>query len=221
MIQQRFRNDYLGEFVVLSTTWVNGRKEQTREWIDNPIQNQHISNRAVAIGSRADKDIFNFSNLRKHKGGLLGKKKLQTYVVGDIWKDLVADFTVGLTSEELNDIIEHKYQEENIVYTSATNCIRNPGQFYLIPFDPKLDVLALPIYIAAFDGHQEIFLLGYNKEILSGTKNWESQVNYVFNAFNTTKFWLVGVESNMPTIWRDNKNVSTLTYSDFISYCDV
>lgn len=221
MIQQKFRADYPGEFVILNTSWKNGKKEQDREWVDNPITNQHISNRAAVIGSRVDKEKFDFVRLQKHRGGLLSKKKLQTYSAGDIWKDLRADFSVELEPTGLKAILESGYQTENIVYTSATNCIRNPGEFYLIPHDPKLDLLALPIYLAAFDGHQEVFLLGYNKEINSLTKNWQVDVNWVFRAYNTTKFVLVGVPSNMPDMWRNNRNVDAMTYNEWVSHCDV
>ena len=58
MIQANYRQDYAGEFVVLKTRVVNGKKEQTREWIENPIANQHISERAAIIGSTCDHEEF-------------------------------------------------------------------------------------------------------------------------------------------------------------------
>lgn len=221
MIEQRFRSDYPGEFVVLETRWANGKKEQKREWIDNPIDNQHISGRAAVIGSNIDKPIFDYTRLQKHRGGLLGKKRLQTYATNNIWKEMQLDFAVETEDTNLISILETTYATENIVYTSSTNCIRHPGEFYLIPFNPRLDMLALPIYLAAFDGHQEIFLLGYNNEIISGTRNWKSDIDLIFKAYPSAKFYLVGVESNMPDIWRKNRNVACIPHRDFITYCDV
>lgn len=221
MIEQRFRSDYPGEFVVLETRWANGKKEQKREWIDNPIDNQHISGRAAVIGSNIDKTIFDYTRLQKHRGGLLGKKRLQTYATNNIWKEMQLDFAVETEDANLTSILETTYATENIVYTSSTNCIRHPGEFYLIPFNPRLDMLALPIYLAAFDGHQEIFLLGYNNEIISGTRNWKTDIDLIFKAYPSAKFYLVGVESNMPDIWRKNRNVACMLHRDFITYCDV
>lgn len=222
MIEQRFRRDYPGEFVILETRWHDGKKEQKREWIENPIDNQHISGRAAVIGSSVDRHHFDYERLQRHRGGLLSKKKLQTYAAGDIWHDMRADFVVETDRAKLPAIVESGYQTENIVYTTARNCIAFPGEFYLIPFNPRLDILALPIYLAAFDGHEEIFLLGYNQEIVSGLRNWISHVDSVFKAYPMVKFFLVGVnEQNQPGSWRSNRNVEFMDYRSWISYCDV
>ena len=55
MIQTRYRSDYTGEFVVTRTRMANGRGQQSREWIPNSIDNQHISGRAAVIGSAVDR----------------------------------------------------------------------------------------------------------------------------------------------------------------------
>jgi hypothetical protein len=79
----------------------------------------------------------------------------------------------------------------------------------------------LAIYLAAFDGHNEIFLLGYNNETPADTLSWIADINAVFSTYRLTNFILVGTESNMPTSWRNNRNVSCMEYRDFVSYCDV
>lgn len=221
MIEQRFRRDYPGEFVILETRWRAGRKEQVREWIDNPIENQHISGRAAVIGSSVDRYLFDYARLHRHRGGLLGKKRLQTYVVGDVTQDIRADFAVETEDPKLKSIIERGYQAENIVYTTASNCIRHPGEFYLIPFNPRIDVMALPLYLAAFDGHQEIFMLGYNNDTTSGTANWHGHVNMVLDTYASTKFYFVGVPGNIPVSWMKHPNVFTMEYREWVSYCDV
>ena len=127
-----------GEFVVVESRWTKGRKEQTREWIDNPISNQHISGRAACIISDLDKEFFDYTLLQKHKGGLLGSKKLQTYGIGHVIKEMRLDFAVEDNKEIINQLIESKYYENNVVYTTAKNCIEHPGDFYLIPLRPRL-----------------------------------------------------------------------------------
>jgi hypothetical protein len=77
------------------------------------------------------------------------------------------------------------------------------------------------IYLAAFDGHQEIFLLGYTNETAGDALNWESQLSEIFLAYAGIKFYLVGESTRMPNEWVDCHNVYTMTYPEFISYCDV
>ena len=96
MIESRYRRDYSGEFVITEIRIADGRSQQTREWIPNVIENHHISGRAAVIGSRTDQERFKYQRLQRHRGGLLGKKRLQTYGTGDLWQDMAFDFFVTL-----------------------------------------------------------------------------------------------------------------------------
>ena len=159
MINAGYRKDYDGEFIISHTKWVNGKKEQRREWVENPIQNQHISGRATCIGSSIDRSLFDYTRLQRHRGGLLASKKVQTYGVGAIALEMRLDFTVDSYIDNLKPLLDNEYYVDNVVYTTSKNCILNPGNFYLIPNRPRLLDIAMPVYLAAFDGHQEIFLL--------------------------------------------------------------
>jgi hypothetical protein len=221
MIQPRYRQDYEGEFVVIDSQWKDGKKTQTREWVANPITNQHISGRAACIGSDIDKSTFDYTRLQKHRGGLLGNKKLQTYGVGSIATEMRLDFAVELNPNKLNEIKTTGYQVDNIVYTSPRHCIASPGEFYLIPYNPPILPEAQLLYLAAFDGHHEVFLLGYNNDTPVENPYWTNQITDVINSYKAVIFYLVGVESNMPESWRSCANTKVLTYRDFVSYCDV
>jgi hypothetical protein len=218
-MQARYRNDYAGEFVVLRTTWSGGKKEETREWVANPIENHHISGRAACIGSTTDREQFNHAILQRHRGGLLGSKKLQTYGIGPIASDMRLDFTVESHNSELLQL--KQYSEDNIVYTTARNCINTPGMFYLIPQNPQfLDLISL-LYLAAFDGHQEIFMIGYNRDTPTENSKWVNQGCEIFNAYSGVKFFMVGEKTNMPSEWIECPNTSNLTTREFIGYCDI
>ena len=220
-MQARYRTDYAGEFVILETRWGAGKKEETREWIPNPIENHHLSGRAACIGSDFDLWQFDYTRLQRHRGGLLGSKKLQTYGTGLIAQQMRLDFAVETNTNNLAAILSTGYQQDNIVYTTARNCIANPGEFYLIPYKPKLIDMTTAVYLAAFDGHQEVFLLGYTDESPGDSLNWEAQLADVFLAYPGVKFYLVGESTRMPDIWVDCFNTQIMTYPEFISYCDV
>lgn len=220
-MQARYRTDYPGEFVILETKWSGGKKSETREWIENPIENHHISGRAVCIGSDIDREHFNYRCLQNHRGGLLGSKKLQTYGTGPISLEMRLDFTVETHADNLDKILESGYQVNNIVYTTPRNCVKNPGEFYLIPYNSRLVDLATIVYLAGFDGHKEIFLLGYLDYIVGGQNNWIDQITRIILAYTGVTFYLVGEGTRMPEPWVDCANTKNLTYREFISYCDV
>ena len=217
----RYRADYPGEFVILESKWSGGKKSETREWIPNPIINQHISGRAACIGSDIDQTRFDYVRLQRHRGGLLSSKKLQTYGTGSISKQMPLDFTITTNNQLINDILESGYQQTNIVYTTPKNCINHPGDFYLIPMRLNIVDMASIVYLAAFDGHKEIFLLGYNKLIEGGQIGWESTIADIFSAYPGTQFYLVGEKTIIPEIWLNCANVSVMDYDTWISYCDV
>ena len=225
-MEARYRQDYPGEFVIVNTIWEGGKRTEQREWIANPIDNQHISGRAVCIGSQDSMQSpypegIDYKILQRHRGGLLGSLKLQTYGTGKIAQEMRLDFSVDIDSEVLQKLIDSKYYEDNVVYTTARNCIANPGDFYLIPQAPRLLMPALPVYLAAFDGHKEIFLIGYSKQMKFDHPRWFDDVNEVFKAYSSVKFYLIGEPTIMPDSWLECSNVTNMTYRDFVGYCDV
>ena len=220
-MEARYRTDYAGEFVILETKWAGGKRDETREWIPNPIENHHLSGRAACIGSNTDRATFDYTRLQRHRGGLLGSKKLQTYGTGAIAQEMRLDFTVETHATGLDKILETNYQQDNIVYTTPRNCIVYPGEFYLIPYKPRLIDMAITLYLAAFDGHTEVFLLGYSDLTNGDSLNWHSYVTDVFLAYPGVKFYLVGEGTHMFDEWVDCFNTQLMTYREFISYCDV
>jgi hypothetical protein len=217
----QYRRDYAGEFVILNSTWSGGRKQQQREWIANPIENHHISGRAACIGSAFDRPQFDYTRLQTHRGGLLGSKKLQTYGLSFASADMRLDFVVESQTDALQTLKESGYSASNTVYTGTRNCLNNPGEFYLIPNNPKLLDIVTILYLAAFDGHSEIFMLGYNKETPVDNPGWIQQVASVIRAYGDTQFVMVGEPTNMPEEWFATSNAQAMNYRQWISYCDV
>lgn len=220
MIQNRVRQDYPGEFVILRTTFRAGQKIQEREWIDNPIKNQHVSGRAAVIASLQHQQKFDPERLQRHRGGLHGNLRLQTYGCGKVWQHMRLNFWVGTDRDELALLRSTTYGDDTVIYTNSRQVINNPGDFFLIPLNPKLVDAATAAYLAAFDGHREVFILGTNRDLDFG-ENWERDFNAVFAAYQNTKFYLVGVGSSQPELWRRNRNVSCMSYRKFVTFCDI
>lgn len=220
-MQARYRTDYAGEFVVTESRWTGGKKVEQREWIPNPIENHHISGRAACIGSDFDLWQFNYKILQKHRGGLLSSLKLQTYGIGDVANQMRLDFAVETDRTKISQLLESGYSENNIVYTTARNCLLYPGNFYLIPYKPRLLDIAMLPYLASFDGHKEVFLLGYTDETPIAHPGWMQQVAEVFSSYPGVQFWLIGEKTRMPDCWVDCSNVRVMNYRDFIGYCDI
>ena len=221
MIIERYRKDYAGEFVILNTSWTSGKKRTQREWMPNPIENHHISGRAACIASGVDVSEFDFRILQRHKGGLLGSLKLQTYGVGEIAKSMRLDFVVEKDNETLTDLIDREHYKDNIIYTTPKNCLKHPGMFYTIPYNPPMVREVLLAYLAAFDGHKEIFLLGYNDDAGIGQSDWASQMGRVMATYPSAHFYHVSYRSQTPKEWKNYSNFSHLTHREFISYADV
>lgn len=221
MITTRYRRDYTGEFVIVDTVVSGGQTHQRREWIDNPIVNHHLSGRAAVIGSRTHRAKFDHTRLPRHRGGLLGKKRLQTYGAGDLWQDMPFDFFATSDDQELTNMLAQDYDSRSTLYSTARNCIRHPGRLYLVPFMPVVDDLALPIYLAAFDGHEEVFMLGYGLDTPAGSRSWTQHIDSIISAYPGTQFFFVGVEANTPGSWLSHPNVRCMKYQEFIYYCDI
>lgn len=221
MITARYRKDYTGEFIITNTSWENGKKQTQREWIPNPIENHHISGRAACIGSVDDGEYFDFTVLQKHKGGLLGSKKLQTYGVGEIAKYMRLDFAIEKDELLLNELITSNYVKDNIVYTTPRQCIKHPGVFYTIPHNPQMIKQVVAAYLAAFDGHTEIFLLGYHAESDFGHIDWIGQMERLIAAYPATKFYHVAFPPQTPDAWKSYNNLIQMTHREFVYHADV
>jgi hypothetical protein len=223
MISELYRSDYDGEFVITNTIFKDGKKEQEREWVENPITNKHISDRATCIANGSSIAGFPLHLLEGHKGGLLGSLSMQVYGVQDVYKKLKCDFLVALGQEALDEIKEVGYDEENIVYTSTSGCLNNEGAFYLIPQSTRTTVHATAVWLACFDEHKEIFLFGYDQYNDSANEQTKmiNSVNEVMKTYSTVKFHHVRKFGDMPESWKYLPNIDSMTINEYVSYADI
>ena len=141
---ERYRTEYDGEFVITVNTIKNGQKHQEREWIANPIENQHISGRAA-------------------------------------------------------------------------------GEFYLVPYGQRGRSLSVATWLACFDGHKEVFLLGAEGQADNGEYDQQliNEMDNIMKEYNTVSFIYVSDNIKSNDQWRKNLNFESWNYAKFVSVCDI
>jgi hypothetical protein len=229
-MSERYRTDYDGEFVIISNTIKDGKKHQEREWIDNPIENQHISGRAAIIGHGHSRyntklqgkfDIYN--HIARHSGGHLSRKRLQSYGSEGCWTEMQCDFFVEFDIPVLDELVKKQYTHKSSVYSNARNCITTPGEFFLVPYGFRGRSVVVAAWLACFDGHKEVYLLGVDGTDRNGEADNTSavQLNNVMTAYPSVKFVHVSDNIAPPDLWRNNRNFAQWKYSQFVSLCDI
>lgn len=167
-IAKSYRKDYTGEDIITERKKEGNRWYETVETVPNAISNNQISNRAVIIGNSPIRLDFNLQNLKKPMG-LLGSMTLQTYGCNALYRDFAPDFLIAVGEEITKELASSEYIKDNIVYTNAIHLLEYPNKFYLIPYNPYADAGTTAAYIACFDGHKKIYLLGFSEQDSPGT----------------------------------------------------
>lgn len=237
-IQRKYRNLYESEDVVMQRVYESGQWTQTIETVPNAVVNNQISNMAVVFGNGLSRLDFDINLAINHKGGLLGADKLQTYGCNALFRDYTVDFLVALHRDILIEIDQSGYYESNIVYTRVNNTFEFPKKFYMIPYDPYADAGTTALYIAAFDGHKKIFMIGFDGQSLSNSNNnvyagtngyshvmddvsshlWAKTKAQLFKIYDDVDFILVTAagRSNTPEEWAGIPNFRQISHRDFV-----
>lgn len=161
-LKQIYRSSYAGESIVTELILENNEWEPVTEYVPNSVFSSHTTSQAVAIGNGPTRNEFDLRHIARHKGGLLAASKLQSYGCNYLYQTFTPDFLVAVDAEKVKTIAESGYTENHIVYTNAQYMLEYPGKFYLTPQNPAYDAGSLAAYLACFDGHRKVFLLGYD-----------------------------------------------------------
>ena len=215
-MKEQYRRDYVGEYVITNIRVINGKKEQNRVWINNPLAVNSVSNRATCIAESSSLKGSFYKQIQNHNGGNLGEFKMQLYGVDSVWQKMVPNFTVCKDRDMLEKMIQTQFTKESVVYTSASNCTRYPGEFYLTPYHNAMNPHALAVWLACFDGHKEIYIVGYdhtNYKIMATVQD-------VMQVYKDVKFIQV-TNNGSPHEWKQQLNFSAMTKDQFVSHCDV
>lgn len=161
-LKQLYRANYAGENIVSQLTLAGGEWNPETEYVPNAVTNVHSTSQAVAIGNGNSRLNFDLSHIARHRGGLLGVDRLQSYGCNALYRDFTPDFLIVTGDDMAEEVANSGYINSNIVYTTADITLQYPGKFYMVPQNIQLDAGALAAYMACFDGHSKVFLLGYD-----------------------------------------------------------
>jgi len=240
---KRYRKDYAGEDIIQERVLQDGQWLSTTEHVPNNVINNQISNRAVVFGNGESRLGFNVAHLLNKKSGLLGADTLQSYACNAFYRDYTPDFLVVTSRTIADELSKTRYPENNIVYTRVDISLEFPRKFYLIPHDPYADAGATAAYVACFDGHKKIYLVGcegqtspeYNNNIYAGTSgygakdadtrgnNWEESYLQLFQVYDDVDFVLVTPNGRytVKDSWKNCTNFRQISHRDMVLEADL
>ena len=224
-VAKSYRKDYTGEDIIVERKKEGTHWYETVETVLNAVTNNQISNRAVVVGNSPTRLEFNIQNLKKFSG-LLGADTLQIYGCNALYRDFTPDFLVSHGNDIVKELAESEYIKDNIVYTNAIHLLEYPNKFYLIPYNPYADAGTTAAYIAAFDGHKKIYLLGfdeqdsenYNFNVYAGTNGYDAvDAEILSDTWITNRIELFNLYDDVDFIWVTPRGRSTVSESH--KYC--
>jgi len=247
-IKQLYRTNYAGEEIITKLTYTNADWKRETEFVPNAITNTQISNKAVVLGNGPSRlELYKQGNLlqllKNHKGGLLAAGAVQTYGCNAIVRDFSPDFVVA-NDEVAKELVNGGYCDNNIIYGTADMVLSYPGKFYLVPQNPNWDMGATAAYLACFDGHTTVYLLGfdchsnddfYHYCVYTGTPGYPPQdypstedffvksLKTVMDTYSRVDFVRVMPTPNwyMPELWKYQLNLRQITFNDFVKEVDL
>lgn len=224
-LNKKYRRGYLGEDIIVERKMEGGMWRTTTENVPNKVSNRQISNTAIVIGNGINRQGFNLREFKK-PSGLLGAKTVQTYGCNALYRDFNPDFLVAVGNNGIVDeIADSGYTNNHIVYSSAIHLLEFPGKFYLIPYDVYADAGTTAAYIAAFDEHKKIYLLGFdgqepgwNNNVYAGTKGYDSKDLHIdHNEWIMNRKRLFDTYDDVDWIWVTPKGTNLIP--EPLKYC--
>jgi len=253
MIGKMYRKDIVKEEVNIIGLFLSDKWQYQTEDIAIP-QFKTLSNHAVVIGNGKTCTEFDLTKLIPSreftKWGEAGpwidkrcRRNFFTYGCNAIYRNFKPDFIVATGDGIVKEIAESTVDKTNIIYAYNKNLEKYPGKFNLLPQNPELNAGAIAAYMAAFDGHKRVYLLGFdgidtignNYNMFAGTPNyppldypiyeesWIRNLDTVMQVYNDTEFVRVAPSQRFrqPEQWKDNLNYRQIDFRQFVLEADV
>jgi len=242
-LNKKYRRGYISEDIIVERKLEGGMWTTTTETVPSRVTNRQISNTAVVIGNGVNRVGFDLQQLRK-PSGLLGARTVQTYGCNALYRDFSPDFLVAVGNNGIvSELANSGYTNDHIVYSSAIHLLEHPSKFYLIPHDIYADAGTTAAYIAAFDEHTKIYLIGFdgqepgnwNNNVYAGTRGYDAinvkvdSSEWILNhkrlidVYDTVDWvWVTPKGTNqIPELLKSNLNFRQIDFRQLVLECDL
>lgn len=253
-IKKIYRRDLSAETVNLVGLYIKSGWRYMTEDIDIP-QVDILSDHAVVVGNGISGTSFDLAQILPYRQTTQeGEttpwstkrqiKNFLTYGCNAIYRDYKLDFVCCTGKGIIKEIAESNLDNTNIVFYTNTKYIEQyPGKFSFLPQDPDFNSGAIAAYMAAFDGHKKVYMLGFdgvdnpdnNYNRYAGTLNyppldhptnesyWVRSLNTVMQVYSDTEFVRVcpTKKFRQPDMWRNNLNYRQIDFRQFVLEADV
>ena len=243
-IKQMFRSTYDGEQIVVSSAYSAGTWTYEYENMPKTIHNTRFGNNALVIGNGIDRLTFDLSAVKRQQAAFsTAKKILQTYGCNALYRDFDPDYLVITGDDIAAEIASTGYCTTHVVYANAVNINKHATKFHMIPQDPTWNSGAIAAYMACFDGHSRVYLMGFDGNDTVGASNnvyantnayksdsedhndafWSTAMNHVFRTYPVVDFVLVNSSGRgyMPEAWKSYTNLRRIDYRQMTLECDL
>lgn len=243
-LKKIYRKDYQGEDVVTSRIYANSRWNPTIEFVSNSSNITPSSSNAVVLGNGPTRLEFDCSRFLDHRNGnkwMLKNNKINflTYGCNALYRDYRPDFLVVTGDLMVREVADSGFCDSKIAYANNEPLVDYPGKYHLIPQNPLFNSGAIAAYLAAFDGHKKVYMLGFdgndtpnhNYNVYKDTANypdsrtavtddfWVLSLEEVMAAYNETEFIRVMPTTSFktPDAWKYYLNFRQIDFRQFAS----
>lgn len=239
-MEKLYRKDYIGEFYVYSRDQKQGVVQEDREWVPSAIPEFAHTGHAVVIGNGPSRNELSLRYLENHRGGHRGKLSLTSYGCNALYRDMDLHYTVVTGKAIAHEIAKTEYPKNHVVYSNAEAVLKHPGNFHLIPYNQYWNAGCTATWLACFDGHKKVFLLGFDNQVQKGTnlnvyadtngygtqtdlvndESWITTMYNIFDTYNDVEFVWVN-PTVTPEQWRYAPNLRQITMRQFVFEADL
>jgi hypothetical protein len=244
-LKKIYRKDYQGEEVITNRVYQNSRWNPTTEFIPTAFNTNPTSVNAVVLGNgptRLEFDCTRFLDYRIPPRTWRTKENkinFLTYGCNAFFRDFRPDFLVATGDRLLREIADSGYCDTRVVYANNEPLVNFPEKFNLIPQNPQFNSGAIAAYLAAFDGHKKVFMLGFdgndtpghNYNVYKGTTGypsdnttiledfWVQSLETIMTTYNETEFVRVAPTASFrkPEAWKYCLNYRQIDFRQFAS----
>jgi hypothetical protein len=238
-IKKLYRTNYSGENSISEMTYTNSSWVKTVNFVSGAGQASEPKGAAIVFGNGPSRtELYpQLFDLIKNDG------TMKTYGCNAIMRDFTPDF-VCASDAVMTEFLDEGYCDKTVVYGTSKMREQHPEKFYFIPQNPNWNMGATAAYLACFDGHKKVFLMGHDTfsdhpdfqlNVYTGTLGYEQEHSTttegyfehtmlaVMNLYDDVEFVRVSPSRNfyMPESWKYQLNLRQIDFRDFVIESDL